>query len=146
MVGFYVVFNDDARNLALLGGGIGLALWCLRQVYVHRFRGLLVVSGLCAVLAGGAQYVWGSVPIELSGAWLVFASLWAVREIVELLQRLFARAAQRWRGWHPFKRAQPRRPKKLEPATVAVPGRAANVSAEEIIKRLVPKPEQPKAS
>jgi len=146
MIGFYAVFNDDARNVALVIIGVALLVWSLRQIWIKRFRGLLAVTALCAVLAGVAEYALGSVPIQLVAAWMVFAGLWAFRETFEWLQRRFASAARRWRERPRFRWKRAPREKKLEPVTVAVPAPAGNVSAEEIIQRLIPEPEQRKAS
>jgi hypothetical protein len=146
MIAFYVVFNDDARNVALLVIGAVLLYWSLRQIWTKRFRGLLAVTALCAVLAGVAYAIFAEIPTALFGVWIMLAALWATREIVEWLQRILSLAARRWRERPRIKWKRAPRERKLEPAVVAVPGQAGNVNAEEIIQRLVPKPEQRKAS
>lgn len=122
LIAFYVVFNEQTRNLGLLGIGTVLFLWSLWQILVHRLRGFLFVTALCAGLAGVAYLVLGSVPSELIGLWLAFLGLWSLREIAVLLWHLMVLAAQRWRAWRARpRRASARRETKLEPVTVSVP-------------------------
>jgi hypothetical protein len=146
LIGFYVVVNETTRNLALFAIGIVLLLWSLRQIWTKRFRGLLAVTALCAVLAGVAYAIFAEIPTALFGVWIMLAALWATREIVEWLQRILSLAARRWRERPRIKWKRAPRERKLEPAVVAVPGQAGNVSADEIIKRLVLTPQQRKAS
>ena len=142
MAGLYVVTNEDARNLALLGIGGLLLYWSLRQIWIKRFRGFLAVMALCAALAAGAQYMFKTVPQELILVTASLALFWAALEIIDWVFGLPAFLASIWRMRPRKKRAA--RP--LEPVAVAVPGQAGNVSAEEIIARLLPQPEKRQAS
>jgi hypothetical protein len=130
--GLYVVANEDT----LLGIGGLLLFWSLRQIWIKRFRGFLAVMALCAALAAAAQYMFKAVPKELILVTASLALFWAALEIIDWVFGLPAFLAYIWRMRPRKKRAA--RP--LEPVAVAVPGQAGNVSAEEIIQRLVPTP------